>query len=114
MAAKLGEPSFAATADVGDPDSVAALHADVVARTGQIDILVNNAAIVPFTAWDDVDFAEWRRIMRVNLDGVYLMCRASSDEMRRARLRPHRQYRLEHVLRRRPRTWPPTSPPRAA
>jgi len=83
MAAKLGAPNFAVTADVGDPDSVAALHADVVARTGQIDILVNNAAIVPFTAWDDVDFAEWRRIMRVNLDGVFLMCRASSDEMRK-------------------------------
>ena len=83
MAAKLGAPSFAITADVGDPDSVAALHTDVVARTGQIDILVNNAAIVPFTAWDDVDFAEWRRIMRVNLDGVFLMCRASSDEMRK-------------------------------
>ncbi|MGA8462385.1 MAG: SDR family NAD(P)-dependent oxidoreductase, partial [Streptosporangiaceae bacterium] len=82
-AGKLGAPSFAITADVGDPDSVAALHTDVVARTGQIDILVNDAAIVPFTAWDDVDFAEWRRIMRVNLDGVFLMCRASSDEMRK-------------------------------
>ena len=64
MAAKLGGPSFAVTADVGDPESVATLHADVIARTGQIDILVNNAAIVPFTAWDEVDFAEWRRIMR--------------------------------------------------
>ena len=83
VAGKLGGPSFAVTVDVGDPDSVAALHADVTGRTGQVDILVNNAAIVPFTAWDDVDFAEWRRIMRVNLDGVYLMCRASSDEMRK-------------------------------
>jgi pyridoxal 4-dehydrogenase len=83
MAGKLGEPSFAVATDVGDPDSVATLHADVMARTGRVDILVNNAAIVPFTAWDDVDFAEWRRILRVNLDGVYLMCRASSDEMRR-------------------------------
>ena len=82
-AAKLGDPSFAVTVDVGDPESVAALHAEVTGRTGRIDILVNNAAIVPFTAWDDVDFAEWRRIMRVNLDGVYLMCRASSDEMRK-------------------------------
>ena len=51
MAAKLGAPNFAITADVGDPDSVAALHTDVVARTGQIDILVNDAAIVPFTPW---------------------------------------------------------------
>ena len=26
----------------------------------------------PFTAWDDIDFEEWRRIMSVNLDGVFL------------------------------------------
>ncbi|HVB51387.1 MAG TPA: glucose 1-dehydrogenase [Acidimicrobiales bacterium] len=83
VASKLGNSSFAVTVDVGDEDSVAALHKSVLERTGQVDILVNNAAIVPFTAWDDVDFAEWRRIMRVNLDGVYLMCRASSDEMRK-------------------------------
>jgi pyridoxal 4-dehydrogenase len=83
VAARLGEPSFAVTVDVADEGSVTALHQEVVRRTGRIDILVNNAAIVPFTAWDDVDFAEWRRIMRVNLDGVYLMCRASSGEMRK-------------------------------
>jgi pyridoxal 4-dehydrogenase len=81
-AASLGGTSFAVTADVGDEASVAALHQEVMGRTRQIDVLVNNAAIVPFTAWDDVDFAEWRRIMRVNLDGVYLMCRASSEQMR--------------------------------
>ncbi len=73
---------FSVVADVGEPDDVAALHTDVIARTGRIDALVNNAAIVPFTPWDDVDFAEWRRIMRVDLDGVYLMSRASSQHMR--------------------------------
>lgn len=82
VAKKLGDPSFAVIADVGDPDSVAALHTAVTDRTGRIDILVNNAAIVPFIAWDDVDFDSWRRVIRVNLDGVYLMCRASSDVMR--------------------------------
>jgi len=81
-ASGLGDPSFAWPVDVGDETSVAELHKAVLSRTGQIDILVNNAAIVPFTNWDDVDFAEWRRIMRVNLDGVFLMSRASSDEMR--------------------------------
>ena len=35
---------------------------------------MNNAAIVPFTAWDDIDFVEWRRIMSVNLDGTFLCC----------------------------------------
>jgi len=82
VSARLGHSSFAVAADVGDPDNVASLHAEVMATTGRIDVLVNNAAIVPFTPWDDVDFAEWRRVMRVNLDGVYLMCRASSAHMR--------------------------------
>jgi NAD(P)-dependent dehydrogenase (short-subunit alcohol dehydrogenase family) len=44
---------------------------------------VNNAAIVPFQPWDQVDFKHWREIMRVNLDGVFLMTRASSDIMRK-------------------------------
>jgi pyridoxal 4-dehydrogenase len=82
VAERLGNGSFGLATDVGEPDEVAALHAEVVARTGRIDALVNNAAIVPFTPWDDVDFTEWRRVMRVNLDGVYLMCRASSEHMR--------------------------------
>jgi pyridoxal 4-dehydrogenase len=83
VAGRLGHGSFAAVADVGEPDDVGALHAQVIAQTGRVDVLVNNAAIVPYTAWDDIDFTEWRRIMRVDLDGVYLMCRASSEHMRR-------------------------------
>jgi NAD(P)-dependent dehydrogenase (short-subunit alcohol dehydrogenase family) len=71
-------------ADVSDPASVEAMVATAVSTYGKLDVLVNNAAIVPFTAWDDIDFAEWRRIMAVNLDGVFLTCRAASDEMRKA------------------------------
>lgn len=82
VAAACGAPSFAIACDVGDPDQVARLHAEILARTGRIDVLVNNAAIVPFTPWDQVDLAHWRQIMRVNLDGVFLMCRAASDAMR--------------------------------
>lgn len=85
VASSLGGTSFAVQVDVGDEASVAALHRLVIERAGRVDILVNNAAIVPFTNWDDVDFAEWRRIMRVNLDGVFLMSRASSDAMREHR-----------------------------
>ena len=81
-AAEIGGDSFAVGADIAEPDSVTALHVAVVDKTGRLDVLVNAAAIVPFVPWDDLTFEEWRRVMRVNLDGVYLMCRAASDLMR--------------------------------
>lgn len=82
VAADCGGDSFAFATDVAEESQVTALHSEVKKRFGKLDILVNNAAIVPFTAWDDTDFAEWRRIHRVNLDGVFLMSKASSEMMR--------------------------------
>jgi NAD(P)-dependent dehydrogenase (short-subunit alcohol dehydrogenase family) len=78
----IGEMAFAVRCDIGDPASVAALHETVVERHGKLDVLVNAAAIVPFVPWDDLTFDEWRRVLRVNLDGLFLMCRAGSDLMR--------------------------------
>lgn len=78
----IGGASFAVGCDIGEPESVAALHERVMDRGGKIDVLVNAAAIVPFVPWNELTFEEWRRVMRVNLDGLYLMCRASSDLMR--------------------------------
>jgi len=70
--------------DTSSEEDVKLMVADTVANCGKLDILVNNAAIVPFTAWDDVDFAEWRRIMAVNLDGTFLACHYGHKPMREA------------------------------
>ena len=78
----IGGSSFALTCDIGDEASVAKLF-ETVAAKAKLDVLVNVAAIVPFVKWDELNFAEWRRVMRVNLDGLYLMCRAGSDLMRK-------------------------------
>lgn len=81
-AAAAGNGAFSVQCDIGDPDSVAALHKTVMDKTGRLDITVNGAAIVPFVPWDELAFDEWRRVLRVNLDGLFLMCKASSDLMR--------------------------------
>jgi pyridoxal 4-dehydrogenase len=72
------------TVDISKEDDVRRMVDDTVAAHGRLDVLVNNAAIVPFTAWDDIDFAEWRRIMAVNLDGTFLACLYGHRPMREA------------------------------
>jgi NAD(P)-dependent dehydrogenase (short-subunit alcohol dehydrogenase family) len=83
-AATIGGSTTSHLLDVGDEESVANFYEKLMGAHGRIDALVNNAAIVPFTNWDDVDFKEWRRIMRVDLDGTFLMCRAAQTHMRTA------------------------------
>ena len=70
--------------DVSREEQVKRMVADTVARFGKLDVLVNDAAIVPFTPWDEIDFAEWRRIMSVNLDGVFLTSHHAHKPMREA------------------------------
>jgi NAD(P)-dependent dehydrogenase (short-subunit alcohol dehydrogenase family) len=75
---------LAHTVDVSNEEQVAGLINTTISNYGKVDVLVNDAAIVPFTPWDDLDFAEWRRIMSVNLDGVYLTSRAVYPHMKEA------------------------------
>jgi pyridoxal 4-dehydrogenase len=70
--------------DVSKENEVKGLVDEAVSRHGRLDVLVNCAAIVPFTPWDEVDFAEWRRIMAVNLDGVFLTTHYAQKPMRDA------------------------------
>jgi pyridoxal 4-dehydrogenase len=76
------QPGVTKRADVSKEEDVRRIVEDTVAEHGKLDVLVNVAAIVPFTAWDDVDFAEWRRIMAVNLDGTFLTNHYAQKAMR--------------------------------
>jgi pyridoxal 4-dehydrogenase len=80
-AAGIGGKAKAVAADVSDPASVKALFAEIE-KLGGVDILVNNASIVPFVAWDDVDLDHWRKIIDVNLTGTFIVTRAATDQMR--------------------------------
>jgi len=70
--------------DISKEDEVRRMVEETVSQHGQLDVLVNVAAIVPFTPWDELDFAEWRRIMAVNLDGTFLTNHYAQKPMREA------------------------------
>ncbi len=76
-AAALGSAVSVHACDVADPASVAAATKATLAALGRIDILVNNAGIAGANAktWE-TDVEEWRKVMRINLDGPFICSRA--------------------------------------
>jgi NAD(P)-dependent dehydrogenase (short-subunit alcohol dehydrogenase family) len=70
------------TCDISQEDGIEQVRARTAERFGRCDILVNNAGIYPRQPFEDVTFADWRRVMSVNLDAVFLLCRAFVPEMK--------------------------------
>lgn len=69
--------TMALTVNVTDPASVQALVSTVVAQTGRVDVLVNNAGITgPAQSVAEYPVSEWRRVLSINLDGVFYCCQA--------------------------------------
>jgi len=73
--------------DVSSETDVARMAAETVKAFGRIDILVNNAAVfstLQLKPFEQIDVAEWRKVMDVNILGVALCCRACVPHMRAA------------------------------
>lgn len=69
--------------DMGDPDAVAALVGDVERVFGGIDILVNNAAVLPKPATiEETDPAVWSHTLQINVVGPMAAARAVLPGMR--------------------------------
>src|SRR6266508_4903464 len=71
------------TADVANAQSTQAMAAQTVQHFGRIDILVNNAAVLAkATPFDQIQEADWDRVMAVNIKGMWLCCKAVIPVMR--------------------------------
>jgi len=71
VAAELGR-GLAIEVDVVDPDSVTAMVAEVVGAFGRLDVAVNSAGVVSEKRLvADLSVSEWRRVMSINIDGVF-------------------------------------------
>jgi NAD(P)-dependent dehydrogenase (short-subunit alcohol dehydrogenase family) len=66
-----GHRAVGVAADVSERDQLAAAVAVIEAELGPIDVLVNNAGICIHADALDVSFDDWRRVMAVNVDGVW-------------------------------------------
>jgi NAD(P)-dependent dehydrogenase (short-subunit alcohol dehydrogenase family) len=72
--------------DVSKESDVARMAAEAVKAFGRIDILVNNAAVfssIELRPFESIPIGEFRRVMEVNIMGVWLCCRACVPHMRK-------------------------------
>jgi NAD(P)-dependent dehydrogenase (short-subunit alcohol dehydrogenase family) len=66
------EGALIVPADVGDPESVAALFHAVRSAWGRLDLLVNNAGVSLPGPVDTLSYEDWRRSVDTNLTGAFL------------------------------------------
>ncbi len=76
------ETTMALECDVADPNDVARAFDMVATRFGRLHALVNNAGIAIFKPILDVTYADWSRVLAVNLTGPFLCTQAAAPLMR--------------------------------
>lgn len=72
---------FAHVADVTDREQVDAALTAIRAQLGPVAILVNAAGLDGFKRFTDIGFAEWQRVVDVNLNGVFHCIQAALPDM---------------------------------
>lgn len=72
----------AAAADVSKPEQVKTMMAEIQARHGGLDFLINNAAIIKDRTIAKMGLDEWDAVIGVNLSGVFYCCKYALEIMR--------------------------------
>lgn len=75
MVQAAGREAIAVKCDVSSEDSVAAMAKEVNAKFSHVDIVVNCAGIFPQKDFSEMTFADWRKVLSINLDGTFLGCK---------------------------------------
>jgi NAD(P)-dependent dehydrogenase (short-subunit alcohol dehydrogenase family) len=79
----LGAKTLALHADVSNEDEVGKMFDGLFANFGTIDILVNNAGIGDGLMVEDMTYEIWKRTIDINLNAVFLCCKAAMPVMQR-------------------------------
>jgi 3-oxoacyl-[acyl-carrier protein] reductase len=78
---KMGRRALLAQADVGDYPDTFRMAQEVLREFGRLDILVNNAGINSDKTFVKMDHASWRKVLAINLDGVFNCTKVFVDQM---------------------------------
>lgn len=73
-----GIDASAVACDTADEQSVANAMRETVAHHGHVDCMVANAGVASAAPFVETELAEWRRILRTNLDGTFLCTREAA------------------------------------
>jgi 3-oxoacyl-[acyl-carrier protein] reductase/(S)-1-phenylethanol dehydrogenase len=79
---KAGGTAAGFAADVTDQAAVEACVAELTASLGGPAVLVNNVGTYPVISWDDLTLDEFRRVLAINLESAFLLCKACVPSMR--------------------------------
>jgi (S)-1-phenylethanol dehydrogenase len=82
MVEAVGRQAIAVNCDVSSETSVAAMARQVDAKFSHVDIVVNCAGIFPQKNFSEMNFADWRKVLSINLDGTFLVTAAFVPGMR--------------------------------
>ncbi|MDE0806808.1 MAG: SDR family NAD(P)-dependent oxidoreductase, partial [Longimicrobiales bacterium] len=82
-----GTNAMGVACDITSPEEVGQMVEEVVGTLGKINVLHNNAAAKSndlteyFTSFEDYSYREWQEMMRVNVDGMFLVAQAVGKQM---------------------------------
>ena len=70
--------------DVSKPDDVEKFYKNIESTYGRLDILFNNAGVgIPAKTMDQITFDEWKYVVDINLNGMFLCAKFAFDLMKR-------------------------------
>jgi len=78
LSAQSGNPESLLTVktDISSEESTLQLYHQIKDKWNAVDIIINNAGWFPFLEFDKISYADWRKVMSINLDGGFLIIKS--------------------------------------